>query len=241
MSSNHDNSQPKEFACSVWRSGTRHLNTNSLFGLLPALLTDGAGLGLRGIIFDLDGVIVSTEHIHFKAYREVLKAYGIELTQQLYEQHFRSRGRATALTALLPQATQQERSRIGAQKDALFLKHIAESCSDVRAGHKIVFEDALELLQEVWSRKLACAIGTAASNGLVLLESLAVDGVPLAQRFDAIITAKDVLHNKPAPDIYIQCQAALGLPSESLIVIEDSEAGVQAALAAGLWVLQVHR
>lgn len=220
--------------CTLWRSGTRHLHTDTLWGILPALIKDGAGLGLKGILFDLDGVIVSTEHLHFEAYRQVLAPYSLDLTQELYDRYFRSRGRAKALAQLMPQTTPAQREQIGAQKDTAFL-------AAIEASKSLCFDDAIALIRALKANGLLSAVGTAASNGLALLERIQLDGAPLATQFNAIITGRDVAHNKPAPDIYLKCQAALNLPAESLLVIEDSEAGVQAALAAGLWVLQVHR
>ncbi len=214
---------------SIWRSEPKHLHCFSLNNIYNELLAEGAGLGIRGVIFDLDGVIVDTEYQHYSSYKEVLEPYGLTLTHDDYKRHFESRGRKTALSGLLPHLSTDIHHQIGQAKDMSFLSAVA-------SRQDLCYPDALALIESLKEKNIPLAIGTAASNGQKLIDML-----KLTRLFSHIVTAKDVRHNKPAPDIYLKCMDYLQLPPENVIVIEDSCAGVQAALNAGLWVLQVHR
>lgn len=181
------------------------------------------------VIFDLDGVIVNSENLHFEAYRRAFEANGMELTFDTYNSKLRSKGRYIGLKAILGEATKEEMDIIGLEKDRQFTELIGEKPD-------LVYEDAKFLIEKLTELGVPRGVATASFNGRDFL--LAYD---LYDRFDHVVTARDVKNNKPNPEIYITCKSFFNVDDSRILVIEDSEAGIRAALDAGLNVAYILR
>jgi len=181
------------------------------------------------VIFDLDGVIVNTEPIHFEAYKLTLKKYGIDLDFDTYNKKLRSRGRHIGLADIMGNLTEKEITRIGSEKDIHFLELISSKPD-------LFYEDALMLIDYCKKQYIPMGIATASHKGKTLLQSY-----DMTEWFDYVVTAQDVNFNKPNPEIYNKCKAYFEIDNEDILVIEDSEAGVKAALEADLNVVFIKR
>jgi HAD superfamily hydrolase (TIGR01509 family) len=95
---------------------------------------------------------------------------------------------------------------------------------------------ALELLAAL--RERAIPIGLATNSGREFA-TRALRAAGVYDRFDAVLSAEDVEHPKPAPDVYLAAAAAVGADPEDCVALEDSETGVAAARAAGMTVIGV--
>lgn len=181
------------------------------------------------IIFDLDGVIVDTELLHFDAYQKTLKAYHLDLDYSTYNSKLRSKGRQIGLKDLLGPLTKDEIRKIGSEKDQHFLKRI-------EGKPQIQYQDALNLIHYCRENHIEMAIATASHQGKKLIETYG-----MTDWFKYIVSAQDITKNKPDPEIYNRCKSYFNYRDEEILVIEDSEAGVKAALAANLEVVFVKR
>ena len=182
-------------------------------------------LMIKGIIFDLDGVLIDSEQIHFQAYSEMLKFYDIDLSREQFDTLIRSKGKKVGLKSLLGQ--HEFLIEMGILKDKIFI----DILNDLP---EIFYEDALELLKLLMDRNLKLAVATASGKGKEL-----IDIYGKKDNFDIIATPEDVLNNKPSPDIYEYCLNQLGLECDEVIVIEDSQVGIQSASNANLKVLGI--
>lgn len=182
----------------------------------------------KAVIFDLDGVIIESEFVHFQSYQEAFKAFGYTLTHEQYQTKMRSRGRSYGLKAVLSDVKETVRQSIGQKKDELFRKKMSEQ--------PVIYKDAMELINHLIVKDKQMAIATGSANGGYILEQLKMNDF-----FNVIMTGKDVVKNKPDPEIFLRCIEELKVSSDQAVVIEDSEVGVKAALTAGLDVIYVHR
>jgi len=181
---------------------------------------------IRGVVFDLDGVIADTEPLHWRASREVLHECGVDIDLDEYRRHWIARGggweRACDVYAL-PLDVDALRARKGELYRALLAERVtsrpgaANALARLRATHRI-----------------GLATNTVRDEAAFILDRLGV--TPL---FDAIIAREDYARAKPAPDAYLAAAAALGLAPAECAVVEDTERGVQAGLAAGARVVAV--
>lgn len=183
----------------------------------------------KAIIFDLDGVIIHTEHLHFKAYKLALKAYDINLTEDMYNKNLRSQGRVKGLSKLINDISEAQIQSIGSEKDTHFLKLLEEN-------QEVIYQDALELMMHCKGKNMTLGLATASYKGRLVLEKL-----NLIHFFDYIVTGQDVENNKPDPEIYNTCKAFINCEDQDILVIEDSKAGIQAGLNAHLKVAYVQR
>jgi beta-phosphoglucomutase family hydrolase len=180
----------------------------------------------KGLIFDCDGTLVDTMPLHFVAWKAAMQAVGITITE---EQFYSFSGMPT-VTIIQTLAKQQKvicDARAAAEeKERLFLENI-ESLEPIHSVIEIVH-------REKGRRKMAVASGGWKS---VINQSLAAVG--LDGMFDAIVGADDVEHGKPAPDIFLKAAERLNLKPEECLVYEDGNLGIEAAIAAGMQVIDV--
>jgi HAD superfamily hydrolase (TIGR01509 family) len=179
---------------------------------------------IRGVLFDLDGVLADTERLQWAAYRQVLGAYGVDVGLEEYRLHWIRRGGGPEYarrTYHLPITVAELKGR----KAAAYLALVADGVAP-RAGAV----EAVERLRP--THRLALA-----TNSTRAEVDLVLGRIGLAGRLHAIVVREDYLRAKPAPDAYQTAAAALGLPAGECVVVEDTERGVQAAVAAGIRVI----
>jgi HAD superfamily hydrolase (TIGR01509 family) len=181
-----------------------------------------------GYIFDLDGTLLDTMPLHFEAWEAALQAVG--LTRPLEEDFFYSLGGTpTRRVAELC----GERYGLKLDPDAVF--HHKEALFTSR-------QTGVRLIEPVvaFARRMAPTHPLAVASGgprNVVRHSLETSG--LAPLFRAVVTADDVVHGKPAPDMFLLAAKLLGLAPERCLVFEDAVLGLQAARAAGMQVVHV--
>jgi len=181
---------------------------------------------IRAVLFDLDGVLTDTERLHWAAYRRVLLELGVDMGLEEYRRWFIARGigpEYACRTYRLPVAPDELR----ALKAPVYRALLEEG---VRA-----MPGAREALARLaTSHRLALATNTARAEVDLILEQLG-----LASFLCTTITREDYVRAKPAPDAYLAAAAALGLAAVECAVVEDTERGAAAALAAGIPVIAV--
>ena len=179
----------------------------------------------QGILFDYNGVIVDDEKIQEKAMANVVRGYGLEVTSQMYEKICLGRSDKEGFEAM--QRISKEVAQIPVrqlmQEKAQEYERCVQEESVIYPGFK---ETLNELLQEF-------EIGVVTASQRAEIETvLSKEGI--LNLFKTVITADDVINAKPDPEGYKKGINALGLPSENIVVVEDTSYGVSAAKSAGL-------
>jgi len=171
-------------------------------------------------IFDFDGVLFNTMPAHFSAYQQALA----EVNVPIDEQQFYSQAGMTG----------QDQLRYFAKKAGVVIdiQRVYERTREIQRTHPQPTESIacnLDLLKLLSSAGVPVAIATGSSRARVwpILQEHAVE-------VDAILTAEDARRGKPFPDLFLRAAQALGVAPANCIVIEDSDAGIQAAIAAGM-------
>ena len=180
----------------------------------------------KGIIFDLDGVIVDTAKFHYLAWRKLANRMGFDISLHQNEQ-LKGVSRARSLENILSwgnkTVTATEIDRLMASKNEENLASISNmSEKDLLPGVGPV----LEFLKE---NHIPYALGSASKNSRVILKSLKIH-----ESFTAIVDGNDVSKAKPDPEVFLIAAEKLGLDPKDCIVFEDAQAGIEAAKAAGM-------
>jgi len=186
-------------------------------------------MGIKAIIFDLDGVIINTEPLHYGAYKKAFETVGYVLTQDMYNLKLRSRGRSEGILSVVGEASEEIVRKICDEKDKYFTHSISTEPIEL-------FDDAVRLMNYCKSHHILMGIGTASKYGKLIINKLGLEN-----DFEVIITSQDVLSSKPDPEIYNLCREKLGVASDEVLVVEDSESGVIASLRADLKVVYIKR
>ncbi len=186
---------------------------------------------IKGLIFDLDGVIVNTEHNHFLSWKAIADKLSISFTERENEQ-LKGISRIDSLKVLLKmgkvEISTNDFDALILEKNEHYLASIADlSEKDILPGVKVLLEDAQ-------SKGIKMAIGSSSKNARFILNQLG-----LTDYFEAIIDGNGVAHPKPHPEVFLNAANELGLEIANCIVFEDAESGIEAALKGGFYVVAV--
>lgn len=177
---------------------------------------------LKAVIFDLDGVVADSHPIHEVAWKTLLTEAGLDPQTINVDFLYAGHPRREILKHYLGSLSDLEIQHWGRRKDELY----EQAAKALRPKPGIT-----RVLSQLLAAKIACALATSAGSGRSV-ESL--DVLRLSEYFSVVITGDDVRTPKPAPDIFLLAAQKLGVTPRSSVVIEDSVAGVRAAVAAGM-------
>lgn len=185
---------------------------------------------IKGLIFDMDGVLVDTEKYHYQAWKDAFIKKGIHLSEHDYAKYCRAQGRHNAIKNMVNNPTEEDYTLLTEAKACAY-KH-AIDLNDV-----VLYHDATELLNHL---KTVQNIQLAIASSSVVAEYV-IAKTTAAWQFPLIISGAMVENNKPHPDIFNLAAEKLLVPKSHLAVIEDSIAGVIAARLAGINVFAINR
>ncbi len=177
---------------------------------------------IEAVVFDLDGLMFNTEDVFNLSGRELLRRRGREMTPELLSRMMGRRAHE-AFTILV------EMHGLTETIDAL-LTESREIFVDLLPAHLAPMPGLFELLESIETCGLPKGVATSSSRSY--LEDI-LGRFDLLKRFDATLTAEDVVQGKPHPEIYLKAAQVLEVIPAAMLVLEDSEAGTQAAAAAG--------
>jgi beta-phosphoglucomutase family hydrolase len=180
----------------------------------------------RALIFDCDGTLADTMPLHWLAWRETTEACGLVFTE---ERFYAWGGMSTRL--ILDRLCQEQGvvidiDRTAASRDEAFYR---------RANEVHPIDPVVEIVR----RHRGDIPMAVASGGTRRQVETILGALGLADWFDAIVSAEDVWHPKPAPDVFLEAARRLGVEPARCTVYEDAEAGLDAARAAGMQVVDV--
>lgn len=194
---------------------------------LPNECTEESALAIKGVIFDLDGVLTDTSEFHYRGWKQLADEEGIPFERQANEA-LRGLSRRDSLLQLLGErlVSEAELQEMMARKNGYYEQFIQSlSLADLLPG-------AGALLDELRAAGIKVAIGSSSKNAHIVIERLGI-----ADKIDAISDGYSVARHKPAPDVFLHAATQLGLEPAQCLVVEDAAFGVEAALRAGMWVL----
>lgn len=178
------------------------------------------------VIFDLDGVIVSTDEYHYEAWKQISDQEEIPFNREINEK-LRGVSRMESLDIILSHTTKSysetEKLLLAERKNETYrelLNHL--SAKDILPGVR-------ELILNLKGREIQIAIGSSSKNTPFILEKIG-----MASSFDAIADGNAIKNSKPDPEVFLLAAERLGVRPEECIVMEDAEAGIEAAIAAGM-------
>ena len=178
---------------------------------------------IQALIFDMDGLLVDTEHLAYGAMDAFLAKHGLDRRQEIHDQMLGRR---------LPEAVAIIRDGYGLDHDLdVLIDDYASMRRDALIGNVVPLPGAAEIVQFGHDSGLRIGLASSGVRDQVLLS---LDEAGLAGRFEVTVTGDDVTHGKPAPDIYLKAAAALGVDPAGCVVLEDAPAGIASAVAAGM-------
>lgn len=178
---------------------------------------------VRGVLFDLDGVVIDTEKLYTRFWMEACRFYGFPMTrdQALKMRAANARLSEENLRSFFGPTVDYKKCR--AKRIELMDAFIEENGVETKPG-------IFELLDTLDAKGISAAITSSAPKERIEKHLASVN---LKHRFAAICSGHEVPHGKPAPDIYLHGAASLGLHPEECLALEDAPTGILAAYRAG--------
>ncbi len=181
---------------------------------------------IRAVIFDMDGVIVESEHIHIEAEQQTMLKHGVHLSAE--ELHTYTGTTAEFMFAELIKNYRLNTTfeRIFNEKEEILFKLLEKETRPTKG--------VIELLEKLKKKGIKLAIASSSHRKLIeyVLRKLDVGWL-----FDFVVGAEDIVHSKPNPEIFLKSARGLRVKPGECLVVEDAKLGIEAAKSAGMKVL----
>jgi len=181
---------------------------------------------IKACIFDLDGVIVDTAKYHYLAWKRLADDLGINFTEKDNER-LKGVSRMASLEIILEIGNmvpdEAEKVELTSLKNSWYVNYINKMTPEE------ILPGSLKFIMELKKANISVAIGSASRNTTLILERVKIKNL-----FDAVADGNNVHKAKPDPEVFLTAAGMLGIAPENCVVFEDAEAGVKAALNAGM-------
>lgn len=181
---------------------------------------------IKACIFDLDGVLVDTAHYHFLAWKRLAKEFDYELTEEINEE-LKGVSRMKSLEIVLKHANvsleNQKKELLADRKNGWFTEFVHNM------NPNELYPGVRELFSRLRRDNIKIALASSSKNAQTIIEILGIQN-----EFEAVVDGTMIVHSKPDPEIFLLAASKLNVSPADCVVFEDAEAGVEAALAAGM-------
>ena len=181
---------------------------------------------IKGVLFDLDGVIVDTAVFHYSALRRMANELGFDIDEE-FNETLKGISRMDSIDRILKKGNvvlpEAEILELATKKNEWYVDMVDKMTTNhILPGIEV-------LISQIKDMGLGMALGSASKNAPRILERIG-----LVHHFDALVDGNSVSRSKPDPEVFIKGAEALMLKNEECLVIEDAFAGIEAAHAAGM-------
>lgn len=182
---------------------------------------------IKAVIFDLDGLLIDSEIISYKIYKEILQQFGHNFSIEEYAQNFSGKTEVKNITNLIDTYSLPWTIEVGLNNISKIENKLITQGIDLKAGAK----ELLGYLKDN-NFKIAIASSSAKDRALTILRQHNI-----VEYFDAFVFGDEVEKGKPSPDIFLKACDKLTEKPEDCLILEDSEAGIQSAYSASIPVI----
>lgn len=182
-------------------------------------------MNYKGIIFDLDGVLVHTDEFHYLAWKEIADKIGAPFNREINNK-LRGVSRMDSLEIILNGASgrfsQTEKEMLAEEKNTAY-RNLLSTLTPAD-----VAPETLDTLKQLKERGIKIAVGSSSKNARYILGRIGI-----VDMFDAISDGNNISRSKPDPEVFFKAAEYLCLQPSECIVVEDADAGIDAACAGG--------
>lgn len=182
---------------------------------------------LEAILFDLDGTLADTDSIHFAVWQDILVRFDLDIDRTFYRQRISGRTNSKIIKDIIPQLNLEDAWKLATEKEETYRRIV----NFLRPTPGL---DRLIELTETVPLKRAVVTNAPEDNAVYMLKILR-----LTSTFETVIMAKDAPPGKPDPAPYTLALNSLEVDSQKAIAFEDSAAGIQSAVGAGIYTVGI--
>ena len=184
-------------------------------------------MGIKAVIFDLDGVIVFTDKFHYQAWKKMADTMGIYFDEKI-NNRLRGVSRMDSLEIILERyegkpLSEKKKQELAEQKNATYRELLKTMTPED------ITSEVRETLAEIRRRGYGIALGSSSKNAKFILER-----VHLLDAFDKISDGNNITKSKPDPEVFLKGAEYLSERPQDCLIVEDAEAGIDAGIAGGM-------
>ena len=185
----------------------------------------------RAVLFDLDGVLVTTDDCHYRAWKKMADEEGVPFTRTDNER-LRGISRMESLEIVLEKAsriyTESEKLALADRKNRYYVQLIQD------LTEQAILPGAKETILRLRKAEVMIAVASSSKNAKLILKQ-----VGLLDCFDAVVDGTQITKSKPDPEVFLKAAELLHKLPQDCIVVEDADAGIAAAKSAGMYAVAV--
>ncbi len=182
---------------------------------------------INAVLFDLDGVLVSTDEYHYRSWVRISQEEGFDFFDHAFNDKFRGVARMECVEIITKASgkpyTQQQKQELADRKNGYF----AESLATVTQGD--LLPGSLAMLTELRKRGIKIAVASNSRNAVTIIKQVQIDAL-----LDAIVDGYQIVNSKPDPEVFLLAAKKVGVAPGHCLVVEDAVSGIEAAKSAGM-------
>lgn len=186
---------------------------------------------IKGIIFDLDGILTDTAEYHYRSWKKPLEDIGIYFSKSDNEK-LRGLSRRDSIRTIIS----EKKAKISKEKEEEIMddknKYYQYLISDLNRDDML--PGIYDILCNLKEKKYRLAVASSSRNAKIVIDSLGLNSF-----FETVSDGNSVERSKPAPDLFLLTAEMIDIKPENCLVLEDSKAGVKGAKRAGMWVIGI--
>jgi beta-phosphoglucomutase family hydrolase len=178
---------------------------------------------IKAVIFDMDGVIVDSSHIHIEAEKQTMLKYGIRISSKELHKYTGMTAKFMFTELIKKYKLNTTFEEIFDEKEKFLFKLLEQ---DTRPTKGVV-----HLVRKLKQENIKLGVASSAHKRLV---EYVLEKLKISHLFDCIVSSEDITHSKPNPEIFLKSANELSVSPTDCLVIEDAKLGVEAAKNAGM-------
>jgi beta-phosphoglucomutase len=181
----------------------------------------------KAVLFDLDGVLVSTDEYHYRSWKKLSAEEGFDFFDHEFNHKFRGVARMECVEIITKasgkQYTSEQKQELADRKNRYF----AESLSTITT--EVLLPGALSTLQELRKRGIKVAVASNSRNAMTIIKQAKIEHL-----LDTIVDGHQIENSKPDPEVFLLAAKNVGVSPAHCLVVEDAVAGIESARRAGM-------
>jgi len=187
---------------------------------------------IRAVLFDLDGVLVSTDEYHFRSWQKISAEEGFDFFDHEFNHKFRGVARMECVEIITKASgktyTPEQKQELAERKNRYFAESLAAVTTEV------LLPGALAVLKELKNRGIKTAVASNSRNAMTIIRQVKIEHL-----LDAIIDGHQIENSKPDPEVFLLAAKKVGVSPAHCLVVEDAVAGIESARRAGMKALGI--
>ncbi len=187
---------------------------------------------IKAVLFDLDGVLVSTDEYHYRSWVKLSADEGFDFFDEEFNHRFRGVARMECIEIITRASgrnyTPEQKQELAARKNRYFVDSLQTVTPEA------LLPGALRALQELKKRGIKIAVASNSRNAKTIIQRVRIEPY-----LDAVVDGHEIENSKPDPEVFLLAAKNVGVPPSHCIVVEDAVTGIEAARRAGMKALGI--